>query len=161
MLFSGLVKDLKNVKIVQIALGKAHAIALSVKGHVYSFGINNKGQCGRDICNPQVNKNSKYSTIYFLYLYLLTIVNHVVVYNSVIDYSDVTNIEPVNQINSANEQGIFDEDCDDNKPNEDICKRGQHNWKHAVCMVCTVCGECTGYSISCLSSIRSNRKAGQ
>lgn len=59
MLFSGLVKDLKNAKIVQIALGKAHAIALSVKGHVYSFGINNKGQCGRDICVPQVNKNSK------------------------------------------------------------------------------------------------------
>lgn len=43
---------------MQIALGKAHAIALSVKGHVYSFGINNKGQCGRDISTPQVNKNS-------------------------------------------------------------------------------------------------------
>ena len=31
-----------------IALGKAHAVALSNKGHVYTFGINNKGQCGRD-----------------------------------------------------------------------------------------------------------------
>lgn len=52
-LFLGLVKDLKNVKIVKIALGKAHAIALSVKGHVYSFGVNNKGQCGRNISTPQ------------------------------------------------------------------------------------------------------------
>jgi len=49
---------LKNAKIVQIALGKAHAIALSAKGHVYSFGINNKNQCGRDICALQINKNS-------------------------------------------------------------------------------------------------------
>jgi len=43
---------------VQIALGKAHAIALSAKGHIYSFGINNKGQCGRDTRAPQINKNS-------------------------------------------------------------------------------------------------------
>lgn len=62
---------------------------------------------------------------------------------------------------SVDEQGIFDEDCDINKPNEDICKPGKHNWKHAVCMVCSFCGQCTGYSISCLSSIRSNRKSGQ
>lgn len=58
ILFLGLVKDLKNAKIVQIALGKAHAIALSAKGHIYSFGINNKGQCGRDTRTSQINKNS-------------------------------------------------------------------------------------------------------
>jgi len=79
----------------------------------------------------------------------------------IIGYPEVTNNELVNQISSVIDHGIFDEDCDDNKPNENICKPGNHNWKHAVCMVCTVCGECTGYSISCLSSIRSNRKAGQ
>lgn len=62
---------------------------------------------------------------------------------------------------NEDDHGIFDKDCDDNKPNEDICKPGKHNWKHSVCMVCSVCGECTGYSISCLSSIRSNRKHGQ
>lgn len=78
-----------------------------------------------------------------------------------IDYPEITNIEQVNQISSADEHGVFVDDCDDNKPNEDICKPGKHNWKHAVCMICTVCGECTGYSISCLSSIRSNRKSGQ
>ncbi|XP_060843295.1 E3 ubiquitin-protein ligase MYCBP2 isoform X2 [Rhopalosiphum padi] len=131
---TGLVKDLKNAKIVQIALGKAHAIALSAKGHIYSFGINNKGQCGRDICAPQNNKNN---------------------------YPEITNNESLNQISSVGEQSIFDDDCDDNKPCEDICKPGKHNWKHEVCMVCTVCGECTGYSYSCLSSIRSNRKSGQ
>lgn len=78
-----------------------------------------------------------------------------------IDYPEIANVEPVNQKSSINEHSIYDEDCDDNKPNEDICKPGKHNWSHGICMVCTVCGECTGYSISCLSSVRSNRKCGQ
>lgn len=77
------------------------------------------------------------------------------------DYSEVTNAEPANQINSADVRNMFDEDCDESKSSDNICKPGIHIWKHDVCMVCTVCKECTGYSISCLSSIRSNRKPGQ
>lgn len=42
-----------------------------------------------------------------------------------------------------------------------MCAPGQHKWKHDLCMVCTVCRECTGYSISCLSSIRPDRNPGQ
>lgn len=45
---SGLVTDLKEVHVVAVSLGKAHAAVLTNKGHVYTFGINNKGQCGRD-----------------------------------------------------------------------------------------------------------------
>lgn len=47
-IFSGLVSELKDTQITQIALGKAHAVALTSKGHIYTFGINNKGQCGRE-----------------------------------------------------------------------------------------------------------------
>ncbi|XP_050683096.1 E3 ubiquitin-protein ligase MYCBP2 [Leptidea sinapis] len=45
---AGIVTGLKHERIVQMALGKAHAIALTNLGQVYSFGINNKGQCGRE-----------------------------------------------------------------------------------------------------------------
>ncbi|KAK7473507.1 hypothetical protein BaRGS_00035260, partial [Batillaria attramentaria] len=45
---SGHVTELKDVMVSQIALGKAHAVALSSKGQIYTYGINNKGQCGRD-----------------------------------------------------------------------------------------------------------------
>lgn len=45
---SGLVQDLKDVSVVSVALGKAHAAVLTSKGHLYTFGINNRGQCGRD-----------------------------------------------------------------------------------------------------------------
>lgn len=34
--------------VVKVALGKAHAAALTNCGDVYTFGINNKGQCGRE-----------------------------------------------------------------------------------------------------------------
>ncbi|KAF6200669.1 hypothetical protein GE061_005112 [Apolygus lucorum] len=42
-----------------------------------------------------------------------------------------------------------------------MCPPGQHKWKQDLCMVCTVCRECTGYSISCLSSMRPDRLPGQ
>ncbi|CAH0716565.1 unnamed protein product, partial [Brenthis ino] len=45
---SGLVTGLRHERVIQVALGKAHAIALTNFGEVYSFGINNKGQCGRE-----------------------------------------------------------------------------------------------------------------
>ncbi|XP_041987793.1 E3 ubiquitin-protein ligase highwire [Aricia agestis] len=45
---TGLVTGLKHERVIQVALGKAHAVALTNYGQVYSFGINNKGQCGRD-----------------------------------------------------------------------------------------------------------------
>ena len=44
----GLVTELRDVSVTAVSLGKAHAVALTSKGHVYTFGINNKGQCGRD-----------------------------------------------------------------------------------------------------------------
>ena len=47
-LIQGLVVDLKEVTLTSVALGKAHAVTLSNKGHIYTFGINNKGQCGRE-----------------------------------------------------------------------------------------------------------------
>jgi E3 ubiquitin-protein ligase MYCBP2 len=55
---TGLVTELKDVTITQVALGKAHAVALTNKGHVYTFGINNKGQCGREYM-PGASRESK------------------------------------------------------------------------------------------------------
>lgn len=43
--------DLKDIRVTQVTLGKAHAAVLTNKGHLYTFGINNKGQCGRDFAS--------------------------------------------------------------------------------------------------------------
>ncbi|KAK0177732.1 hypothetical protein PV328_001750 [Microctonus aethiopoides] len=45
---TGHVNDLKDIFVQRVALGKAHAAVMTNKGHLYTFGINNKGQCGRD-----------------------------------------------------------------------------------------------------------------
>ncbi|KAG7253966.1 hypothetical protein CRUP_026557, partial [Coryphaenoides rupestris] len=38
-----------------------------------------------------------------------------------------------------------------------MCQPGMHKWKLEQCMVCTVCGDCTGYGASCVSSGRPDR----
>lgn len=42
----GFVNDLSNQHIQKVALGKAHCVALNAKGQIFTFGLNNKGQCG-------------------------------------------------------------------------------------------------------------------
>ncbi|GLH12984.1 Probable E3 ubiquitin-protein ligase HERC2 [Gryllus bimaculatus] len=122
---TGLVSDLKDVHIAQVALGKAHAVVLTNKGHVYTFGINNKGQCGRDFA------------------------------------AQVKEAPVVVAMETAGEEDAEDEELDWEEAHEGMCPPNKHKWKHDLCMVCTVCRECTGYSISCLSSIRPDRNPGQ
>jgi E3 ubiquitin-protein ligase MYCBP2 len=38
-----------------------------------------------------------------------------------------------------------------------MCPPGKHVWKHEQCMVCSVCGECTGYGAGCVSANRPDR----
>lgn len=69
-------------------------------------------------------------------------------------------IEAQQQKNSDNmaggSEGNVGEDAQQN-----ICTPGNHAWHEDLCMVCTMCRECTGYSISCLSSMSSERNPGQ
>ncbi|KAJ8937054.1 hypothetical protein NQ314_012048 [Rhamnusium bicolor] len=55
---TGIVGSLKGEFITQVALGKAHAIALTSKGQVYTFGINNKYQCGREFTSSNKEDSS-------------------------------------------------------------------------------------------------------
>lgn len=62
---------------------------------------------------------------------------------------------------TAGEEEADNEDLDWEDAQEAMCSPGKHKWRHDLCMVCTVCRECTGYSISCLSSMRPDRNPGQ
>uniref|UniRef100_A0A1B6EGK8 PHR domain-containing protein n=1 Tax=Clastoptera arizonana TaxID=38151 RepID=A0A1B6EGK8_9HEMI len=122
---TGQVNDLKDVQITQVALGKAHTVVVSNKGHLYTFGINNKGQCGRDF---------------------------------VVQVKEAT---VVAMETTVEDEGGEEEEQEWEDAQEVMCAPGTHKWKHDLCMVCTVCRECTGYSISCLSSMRPDRNPGQ
>lgn len=58
---------------------------------------------------------------------------------------------------TVEEDGVEEEEVEETG----MCAPGTHKWKQELCMVCTVCRECTGYSISCLSSMRPDRYPGQ
>ncbi|KAG8179148.1 hypothetical protein JTE90_015337 [Oedothorax gibbosus] len=120
---TGLVSDIKE-PISQVALGKAHVLALTNKGHVFTFGINHKGQCGREFIH---GPNREVPL-------------------------------PIAMATATEEDGE-DEDVESEEPDM-ICPAGRHQWNHDHCMVCTICGECTGYGASCIASGRPDRNPG-
>jgi len=52
--------DMKGLVVTSVALGKAHCVMLTNCGNVYTFGPNNKGQCGRDFTSAKERQFSSY-----------------------------------------------------------------------------------------------------
>lgn len=131
---------------MQVALGKAHAVALTSKGHVYTFGINNKYQCGRDFA-PQIRDGC---------VMPVAVAMETCVAGEDVDLYDVPSATEEIDTQPASALDLLRDPFGDQ-----LCPPGKHVWKHELCMVCTICRECTGYSISCLSSMRPDRNPGQ
>ena len=51
---SGLIQGLDSLPIVNIALGKTHLVAISKSGLVYTSGLNNLNQCGREDVSKKI-----------------------------------------------------------------------------------------------------------
>ncbi|XP_059502486.1 E3 ubiquitin-protein ligase MYCBP2 isoform X5 [Stegostoma tigrinum] len=122
---SGLVTELKGHFVTQVAMGKAHACVLTKNGEVWTFGVNNKGQCGREtgaLCQGGKGFNME------------------------------------NMATAMDED--LEEELDEKDEKSIMCPPGMHKWKLDQCMVCTVCGDCTGYGASCVSSGRPDRVPG-
>lgn len=68
----------------------------------------------------------------------------------------------LNAQNDANNDEISDQDLEQDSAGGlySLCNREKHKWKHDQCMVCVLCGECTGYGSSCVSSGRPDRNPG-
>ncbi|XP_069614194.1 E3 ubiquitin-protein ligase MYCBP2 isoform X15 [Ranitomeya imitator] len=54
----------------------------------------------------------------------------------------------------------LEEELDEKDDKSVMCPPRMHKWKLEHCMVCTVCGDCTGYGASCVSSGRPDRVPG-
>lgn len=101
-------------RIVKVALGKAHVVTITEKGTVYTFGINNKGQCGRDLFSSvpkQSGPNSKQPS-------------------------------PVIPCKEHIDDEIESEDSG-SATEMKSCAPGDHSWSVDQCMICTQCGQCT------------------
>lgn len=108
---TGLVSDLADQHVTKVALGKAHCVALTSKGQLFTFGFNNKGQCGRPFTKDKDNH---------LPLSMET--------------SDSKSLDGKSKPNGV---------CD---PDDHFVVMGQ-------CRICTICKECTGFNIACVSTL--------
>lgn len=115
---SGFVTDIMDQHITKVALGKAHTVALNSKGRIFTFGMNNKGQCGR-----LKGKNSQWTAD--------------------VDQAKAQQMQPTSSIGS---EGVLKFE------GLNMCDFEEHNMVNGQCRVCTICRECTGYNMSCVST---------
>ncbi|XP_011290756.1 E3 ubiquitin-protein ligase highwire [Musca domestica] len=122
----GFVTDFADQHIQKVALGKAHCVALNAKGQVFTFGLNNKGQCGH-----VYNKSKESSTTGSG--------------GSTVDGSGGVSLAS----GAAKSQNMKKLKFDFSN----LCDYDDHTVVQGQCRVCVVCKECTGFSISCVSSL--------
>lgn len=116
---SGYVTDILDQHITKVALGKAHCVALSNKGQIFTFGMNNKGQCGR-FKGKQT------------------------------PWGHDTDLKSQNSQNS--QQSSSGNDSGQKFDATNMCDFDDHNVVHGQCRICSVCRECTGYNVSCVTT---------
>jgi len=131
---NGCLSGLRGVAAQQIALGKAHAVILTSDGRVFTMGINNRGQCGRNFGPPKEGGIEGAAA------------------------ADVPDEEESEWDDGAVSNSVGGAAAPEQ---EGMCPRGAHRWKHEQCMVCTICRECTGYGSACISALRPDRNPGQ
>ncbi|KAK9891452.1 hypothetical protein WA026_014685 [Henosepilachna vigintioctopunctata] len=139
---TGIVYSLKGEFIAQVALGKAHALALTSKGQIFTFGINNKYQCGREFVPVNKEGDSFSGTL-----------SNVLAMDTGVTQDDQDTYEEMDENRKEGENQPGGSEGNNMEPQLNMCPPGMHSWHDERCMICTICGECTGYSISCLSSI--------
>ncbi|OXB59228.1 hypothetical protein ASZ78_013314, partial [Callipepla squamata] len=139
---TSLVTDLKGHFVTQVAMGKAHTCVLMKNGEVWTFGVNNKGQCGRD--TGSMSQGGKATIELRDQLFLVS--------TSSLGFG-------VENMATAMDEDL-EEELDEKDEKSMMCPPGMHKWKLEQCMVCTVCGDCTGYGASCVSSGRPDRVPG-
>lgn len=144
--------DLKGHFVTQVAMGKAHTCVLTKNGEVWTFGVNNKGQCGRDTGSmSQAGKGEN--------LDKLRQANMLQIYIGSGLKSPNISAFGVESMATAMDEDLEDE-LEEKEEKSMMCQPGMHKWKLDQCMVCTVCGDCTGYGASCVSSGRPDRVPG-
>ena len=163
--WSGQVIELKGQHISQVALGKAHIVALTRDGDVFTFGMNNKGQCGRDFTVPPrdaLSAGAASSAASALAAGSSAIPAGQspalgIIGSGLLGNAASGSVDPDVDANSDHD---VDTDGQDGSLSELMCGSGKHKWKHDQCMVCAICGECTGYGSHCVSSGRPDRNPG-
>lgn len=141
----GYVTGLAEHPIARVALGKAHCVALGTKGQVFTFGLNNKGQCGRQAKGGGGaltvggggggGTSGEAST-------------------SVSPKRSATSasVEPANGVAVGGDVEAAADVTTTAFGCCQLCDADEHSIEQGQCRVCPFCRECTGYNTSCVVS---------
>lgn len=137
---NGVVTALADQHIVRVALGKAHCVALNAKGQVFTFGLNNKGQCGRAPPPPLLHV-------------------HVTKGRADVQMEAATNVAGGSSVSASGVQSTpspshsnAEAKCKQPEAPPQLCDVDEHHIDQGQCRVCPFCRECTGYNTSCVVS---------
>lgn len=147
----GLKPALGEQHIVRVALGKAHCIALTDKGDVISFGLNNKNQCGRTLhksMQPFGGANNSGAATALRDSAFRKIVMPTANLRSTANTSSRSS-----QRNDHRSLAAAATMSTSNAPEHSLCDFDEHHIDvQSQCKVCPFCRECTGYNTSCVVS---------
>ncbi|XP_038063242.1 E3 ubiquitin-protein ligase MYCBP2-like [Patiria miniata] len=157
---TGLYTELKNVKVTQVALGKAHTCILTSSGAVHTAGINNKGQCGRGpALGHGAGKDGKNANM----AQKEAVSPEDVCGNGGGEGANVAAAQLMRTLIAEGEAAAdilapgAEEDPEEEERDDEQC---EHEWKADQCMICSLCGLCTGYGDSCVNTFQPGRNPG-
>lgn len=146
---NGFVTDILDQHITKVALGKAHTVALNSKGQIFTFGMNNKGQCGRPKGRAMQGMSEVDAGAKAQQQHLASSQP----YQQSAAAAIATPPPPPPPPSSQQHQrptlanlGPMNSDL------SLMCDVEEHNIVHGQCRVCMFCRECTGYNVSCVTT---------
>ncbi|XP_028966426.1 E3 ubiquitin-protein ligase MYCBP2 [Galendromus occidentalis] len=131
---SGLVNT--GVKeVTQVCLGKAHGVAVTSNGSVYTFGVNHKGQCARELASSAALVSADLSE------------------NSITTASSADSlVDPSSELAAA-AVVVTDKETSKDKASADGQACPPHQFASQDCKICRTCLQCTGYGSQCIASM--------
>ncbi|XP_076822444.1 E3 ubiquitin-protein ligase MYCBP2-like isoform X2 [Clavelina lepadiformis] len=121
---TGLVAALSDTQVKQVALGKAHVVVISNDGRLWTAGVNNRGQCGRQEGVMSITQR----------------------------IAEVEQEKDVSMPDDKSMDDILASGLSGDAPIAPICSPDKHEFRRQICEICAVCCECTGYGSSCVYS---------
>ncbi|XP_067640218.1 E3 ubiquitin-protein ligase highwire isoform X3 [Eurosta solidaginis] len=131
---SGCVTDFIDQQITKVALGKAHCVALNSKGQLFTFGLNNKGQCGRVFSKSTKDNGVILQRVGGAGGGVLQVLG-----------GDSAPSDSDGKCSLSGKKLKFDFST--------LCDYDDHHLVQGQCRVCVMCRECTGYNVSCVSTL--------
>ncbi|XP_013400127.1 E3 ubiquitin-protein ligase MYCBP2 [Lingula anatina] len=150
---------LEGKNVVQCACNNGTSAVVTKEGELFMFGKDNGHT---DEATGQVT-DLKFVTVTQVSLgkaYAVTLTNKGKVWTFGINNKGQCGRDYVASKEGSMNVVMADDEPDEPDTEVNMCRPRKHQWKRSLCMICTVCGECTGYGANCCTVGQPGREPG-